>query len=242
MLQAVSGIAHLTGNQDAQPTPMGVAAADILAGTHLVQGILAVLYGKDENTGGLVQVNMLESLLDFQFECLTCFYNDGNELPERSAVSNGNAYIGAPYGIYRTADTAIALAMGKIDLLGELLGSEELTGYKDPADWFSKRDEIKAVFRDHLITRPTREWLSILEPADIWCAPVFNYDDLIQEEGYQVLEMEQEIQIKGGWMKTTRCPIRIDGEMIKSAKGAPVLGEHTQQVFHEFGLHEKIVI
>jgi CoA:oxalate CoA-transferase len=81
----------------------------------------------------------------------------------------------------------------------------------------------------------------ILEPADIWCAAVFNYDELMQQEGYSVLEMEQVIQIKGGWMKTTRCPIKIDGEIIRSARGAPILGEHTEQVVDEFGLKEKIL-
>jgi len=40
-----------------------------------------------KNTSALVQVSMFESILDFQFEVLTCFYNDGNELPVRSSVS-----------------------------------------------------------------------------------------------------------------------------------------------------------
>jgi hypothetical protein len=29
-----------------------------------------------------------------------------------------------------------------------------------------------------------------LEEADIWCAPVLNYDKLVKEEGYRVLNME----------------------------------------------------
>ena len=33
---------------------------------------------------------------------------------------------------------------------------------------------------------------------------------------------------------TTRCPIRINGERIFSAKGAPQLGEHTEQIKAEF--------
>ena len=94
---------------------MGVAVVDIYAGAHIAQGILATLYQRAiTGEGALVQVSMFESILDFQFEVLTCFYNDGNELPVRSSVNNGHAYISAPYGIYKTSDGYIALAMGDI--------------------------------------------------------------------------------------------------------------------------------
>src|SRR4051812_2539812 len=105
LLQAVSGLTWLSNNHNEIPTPMGVAVVDILAGAHITQGILASLYKKAiTGEGALVQVSMFESILDFQFEVLTCFYNDGNELPVRSAVNNGHAYIAAPYGIYKTKD------------------------------------------------------------------------------------------------------------------------------------------
>ena len=47
-----------------------------------------------------------------------------------------------------------------------------LAAYSQPAEWFSKRDEIKEIIAAHLLTGSTAHWLSILEPADIWCARV----------------------------------------------------------------------
>ena len=176
------------------------------------------------------------ALLDFQFEVLTCFYNDGQELPERSAVNNGHAYIAAPYGIYKTGNGYLALAMGNILDLGRLLGCDALLAFTNPGDWFDKRDEIKSLLRDFLLTRSVKEWLAILEPADIWCAEVLDYDALKQEEGYTVLEMEQEVSIGDGLLKTTRCPIRVDGELLNSPIGAPALGEHTAAIKKEFNL------
>jgi crotonobetainyl-CoA:carnitine CoA-transferase CaiB-like acyl-CoA transferase len=44
LLQSVSGLTWLSNNNHTTPTPMGVAVVDILAGGHLVQGILASLY------------------------------------------------------------------------------------------------------------------------------------------------------------------------------------------------------
>ena len=179
LLQAVSGLTWLTKNESDDPTPMGVAVVDILAGTHVAQGILAALYQRAiNNEGALIQVSMIESIIDFQFEVLTCFYNDGNKLPVRSSVNNGHAYISAPYGIYKTTNGYLALAMGDILELGQLLGCISLAIYTQPSEWFEKRDEIKKVLADHLETKTTECWLALLEPADIWCAKVMDYDSL----------------------------------------------------------------
>jgi crotonobetainyl-CoA:carnitine CoA-transferase CaiB-like acyl-CoA transferase len=39
---------------------------------------------------------------------------------------------------------------------------------------------------------------------------------------------------------TTRCPIRVDGKLLVSDKGAPVLGEHNEQINHQFGLIKEL--
>ncbi len=228
LLQSVTGLTFLSNNDGTLPTPMGVAVADILAGTHLAQGILTALYQRAiSNEGALIEVSMFESTLDFQFEVLTCFYNDGNELPQRSAVNNAHAYIAAPYGLYQTTDGYLALAMGNILVLADLLKCPALLNFPDSKAWFSQRDEIKQVLVEHLAGQSTHYWLDILEPADIWCAKVMNYESLMQEEGYQALRMEQEVTTsKGLTIKTTRCPIRVDGQLLTSTVGAPALGEH----------------
>ena len=76
------------------------------------------------------------------------------------------------YGIYKTADGYIALAMVPIPYLGELINCSELTKYTDPS-LSDKRDEIKSILSKHLITETTSHWLSLLEPADIWCCLLY---------------------------------------------------------------------
>ncbi len=242
LLQAVSGLAWLSNDQQRPPTPMGVAVVDIMAGTHITQGILTALYRRGiSGEGALVQVSMFESILDFQFEVLTCYYNDGHELPVRSSVNSGHAYIAAPYGIYRTADGYLALAMANILVLGELLGCAPLAAFTDSRDWFSKRDAIKQLLADHLLTGTTAAWLAILEKADIWCAPVLNYDELVKQDGYKVLEMEITVKTSNGLsIRTTRCPIRVDGMRLTATQGAPLLGEHTDEIEKKYGLTLKL--
>ena len=242
LLQSASGLTWLSNNHDEDPTPMGVAVVDIMAGTHVAQGILAALYKKGiSGEGALIQVSMFESILDFQFEVLTSYYNDGRQLPVRGAVNSAHAYIAAPYGIYKTNDSYIALAMTNIPAMAELLQCEPLKQFTDWNDWFSKRDQIKKVLADHLITRSTASWLEILEKADIWCAAVLDYDSLSKEEAYRVLNMEVTVKTSNGLsVTTTRCPLRVDGELLLSDKGAPLLGEHNKEIEQQFGLIKQL--
>jgi len=238
LLQSLSGLAWLNGNADQPPVPFGLAVADLFAGAHLVQGILACLIRRGiTGKGGRVEISLLESVLDFQFEVLTTHLNDEGQLPRRSTINNAHAYLGAPYGIYSTADGHLALAMGSVTRLGELLHCPALLAYSDPKSLFDRRDEIKKILVDRLTTQTTDRWLSILEPAGVWCSDVYTWPKLFQEEAFQVLDMIQEVTRRPGVsLKTTRCPIRIDGEILKSDRGAPRLGEHTEQIVREFSL------
>jgi crotonobetainyl-CoA:carnitine CoA-transferase CaiB-like acyl-CoA transferase len=238
LAQSMSGLAWLSGNDGEPPVPMGLAVADLTTSAHLVEGILACLVRRGvTGIGGRVEVSLLESILDLQFEVITTHLNDGGHSPHRSAVSNGHAYLGAPYGIYATSDGYLALAMGAVPKLGELLGCAPLLEFSDKQTWFTQRDEIKGILRDHLRPHTAAHWLGILEPADIWCAEVMSWQKLRQTEGYRALDMEQTIQCPQGTpMSTLRCPIRIDGEIYKSPKGAPAIGQHTANLSAEFQL------
>jgi CoA:oxalate CoA-transferase len=238
LAQSVSGLAWLSGNAGDGPVPMGLSIADMLAGTHLAQGILACLVRRGiSGRGGLVEVSLLESVLDFQFEVLTTHLNDGGQLPQRSQINNANAYLGAPYGIYPTADGYLALAMGSVPRLGALLGCPQLLEYSDSQRWFTERDQIKAALAEHLKGQSTAHWLGILEPAGVWCADVFTWPRLLEHEAFDVLRMVQRVsRSNGASLLTTRCPIRIDGAILTSPTGAPKIGEHNDSIQQEFDL------
>ena len=92
LAQAISGLTWLTGDAGQPPVPFGLAVGDMICGTHLAQGILAALVGRGKDgTGSRVEVSLLESLLDLQFEVLTTHLNDGERLPERAEVRNAHA-------------------------------------------------------------------------------------------------------------------------------------------------------
>ena len=238
LAQSRSGFVWLNGDAGDGPVPCGLAIADILCGAHLVQGLLACLVRRGvTGQGGHVEVSLLESMLDFQFEVLSTYLNDGGKQPERSAVNNAHAYLGAPYGLYETRDGHIAIAMGSVVRLGELLGCAPLQAFADPKSWFDSRDAIKAVLAEHLKTNTTQYWLDRLVPADYWCAPVMTWGELLETEAFKRLDFLQEVtRSSGARLTTTRCPITVDGDRLRAGRGAPKIGEHTHEIEREFGL------
>ena len=233
LVQSLSGIAFTTGNGNSHPVPFGLAVADMICGAHLVQGILAGLVRcQRTGKGAHIEASLMESLLDFQFEFLTTYFATGS-LPRRSQVSNGHSLLGAPYGIYKTANGFIALAMMPIMKLRSALQCELLSQYSE-AEVFSKRDDIKNIIADFLRENTTQYWLEKLIKMDLWAMPVMSWDDLTKHEAYRVLGIEQNIMTSDGkQLRALRCPIRFNGHILTSATGAPKLGEHNQMILQE---------
>ena len=237
LAQARSGLLWLTGSRDDPPIPMGLAVADMLAGNALAQGILAALVGRGiHGRGARVDTSLLEAMIDFQFEVLTTHLNDGRRVPQRSAVNGAHPYLGAPYGVYKTADSYLAIAMTpSLGTLAELMQIDDLAPYCDDAGAMMRhRDEIKSIMSAAVEKRSTAEWLAVLQPADIWCSEVLDWPALLSSEAWRVLDFEQTIRRNASLeLAALRGPIRIDGQALKSERAAPALGADQHKVYDE---------
>lgn len=239
LIQSLSGLAYLSDTEDAGPIPFGLATADMICGAHFVQGILAALIKRAKtNRGALVEVSLLESTLDLQFEVITTYLNDGGKLPQRSRVKgNGHPYLSAPYGIYKTSDNYLSLAMGDLLKIAQVLGVDLPENYRNKSAWFEHRDDIMRLLAESLEQKTTDEWLQVLDAEGIWASTVLNYEQSLQHEGAKVLGMRQEVVLSdGSKLSTTRCPIRINGEKLYSSIAAPRPGAQTELINQQFNL------
>ena len=237
LAQARSGLMWLNGDRDQGPVPFGLAIADLLAGSAIVQGVLAALVRRGRTgEGAHIETSLLEALVDFQFEVLTTYLNDGGRLPTRSAFRNAHAYLAAPYGVYATRNGWIAIAMTPLDKLAKALDLPSIAGLPAKAG-FERRDEIKHTIADHVVGQPTAYWLGRMQPLDIWCAEVLNWPALLENEAFRKLDLLQTVmRSEGHAVRTTSSPIRVDGQRKHSSSAAPRIGEHTDMLKTELGL------
>jgi CoA:oxalate CoA-transferase len=235
LLQSMTGLAYTTGNGDNGPVPFGIAIGDILCGAQLVQGIIAALIRRQKTgTGALIEVSLMESLLDFQFELFTTYFTNQKQ-PQRSISNNGNPLLSAPYGLYKTTDGYIALAMMDIHELADAIDCKALKSFSKE-EVFAKRDEIKKMLADCLVKHSSAYWIDQLHESGLWAMEVFDWEQMMEHDAYKVLEMEQQLNVGDKKIITTRCPIRINGERLYADRAAPKLGEHNKQVMEEFGI------
>jgi len=236
LLQSLSGLSWLSGRKSQGPVPFGLAVADLMCGNHFVQGILAALLKRAKTGKGvLVEVSLLESVLDVQFEAITSFLNDGGQLPERGDVKgSAHAFLSAPYGVYQTPDGYISLAMGDLLFIGKTLGVD-LTKYANKQDWFTFRDEIRNLLANKIITQTADYWLNLLQKEGIWCGKVLNYEELDSQPFANELQLKQTVQNSAGEkLVTTRSPIQLDGKILTSKKAAPSVGEDNIKIHEQF--------
>jgi len=235
LLQSITGLAFTTGNGSNGPVPFGISIADILCGAQLVQGILGALIRRQKkNTGALIEISLMESLLDFQFELLTTYYASHRQ-PQRSKINNGHPLLGAPYGIYKTADGYIALAMMDLQVLANAIECDAVKIFLQQQA-FAERDAIKKILAAHLVTQNTGYWLSHLQQQDLWAMEVLDWEQLMEHEAYKVLQMEQTVHAGNKTIVTTRCPIRINGKKLFTDNPAPQLGEHNEKIKKDFSI------
>lgn len=239
LAQSRSGVMWLNGDDGQGPVPFGLAIGDMLAGAAAAQGILAALVRRGiSGEGAHVETSLLEVLIDFQFEVLTTHLNDGRRLPKRSSLHSAHAYLSAPYGVYPASDGYLAIAMTPIPRLADLMGIEALAPFRDaPATWFTERDRIKALIAETVATRTVDDWLAVLEPADIWCARVLNWQEMLASDGFKALDMLQTVtRADGVSILTTRSPLRINGARATGEDAAPLIGAHSAAIRAEFAL------
>ncbi len=235
LAQARSGFMWLNGNAGDPPMPTGLALADIYTGALAAQGILAGLVGRGQTGEGcFIETSLFEAMLDMQFEMLADYLNHGRQLPQRAATANANVNAPPPYGVYATSDGYLALAMTPLPRLAKLLGIQEDINEAALARG-RERDRFKSVIMDKVAGKSTDDWLAILEPEGIWCAPVLNWEQMLETSQFKTLGMLQSLERSDGSLfHTTALPMTFNGKRPVGQPGAPGLGEHTEAVLSEF--------
>jgi crotonobetainyl-CoA:carnitine CoA-transferase CaiB-like acyl-CoA transferase len=239
IIQAVSGLASIQGGSDqSRPRLVRTIVPDKTTALTAAQAVTAALLARGRTGEGQhVRLSMLDAILAFLWSSdMGGQTYVGREVSQQRAAS----YIDL---IYETADghmsvsvmsdanwAALAHAVGKPEWLDD--PRFETMALRD-----LNIDDRLALIQSVLETRTTAEWLALLEAAGVPCAPVLTRNEVIEHPQTRangvLVEYDHPV---AGRLRQTRTAARFEGTPAAHRFGAPVLGQHTDEILREAGL------
>jgi crotonobetainyl-CoA:carnitine CoA-transferase CaiB-like acyl-CoA transferase len=234
IVQAMSGIMSFTGQPGGEPTKVGVALLDVIAGLFAANGIQAALLGRERTgRGERIVVSLFEA-------SLAALVNQGANHLLGGVVPRpmGNAHPNiVPYQLFRAADRPFILAAGNDRLFertAEAIGRPELVldaRFATNAERVRHRDALIALLEDTFASRTASWWIDALTDAGVPCALVRALDEVFAAP--EARAVVQRIVDPRGELSLVADPIRVDGALLGVRRPPPRLGEHTEEILRE---------
>jgi crotonobetainyl-CoA:carnitine CoA-transferase CaiB-like acyl-CoA transferase len=236
LVQALSGLATITGTPETGPRTVGVSAVDHHGAALLALGIVGALFNRERTGEGCrIDVDLLSSALDLQMETLVCYLNGPRSESVVPPKYIGGWIYGAPYGIYATRDGHIAISLTSLKVLNKALNSQELDAFSDD-EHYSKREAITACIAKALTAKSNSEWSQIFDEHGIWHAPVNDYEAVVADP--QVKHKGSIAAVRGATgtdIGLVSHPIRYDGAAPEIRLPPQPVGAQTEEIMLELG-------
>ncbi|MDC0624232.1 CoA transferase [Alphaproteobacteria bacterium] len=246
LLQGLTGLAKNTGRSSYPPTQLGAGIADQLGSLNMVIGILSALHYRNQTGKGQeIKVDLLSVLLQHQLQEFVAVLNLNQEF-ERPDSGVGHPGSGAPFGIYKTKDDYITIAVASLEDLSEILGDQELKKYSQGPSGamgsdlqITKRDEIFH-YIENLTKKHTTEFLDKkLSKKGCWSAPLKTHKEVFDDPQVKHMNMFSTFNHpKYGNVKTVSPAVKMSETPTKISKPVPMIGEHGYEILKEFGYSE----
>jgi crotonobetainyl-CoA:carnitine CoA-transferase CaiB-like acyl-CoA transferase len=235
-IEAMAGVLSITRGQDGRPAIPGLPAADMLAATITLSGVLmALLRRKATGRGDYVDVAMAECLL-------ACVPNnlDTAMIARQPPDVGGARSLGgnALYALYETKDGEwIALGGQEQKFAVNLLSA---LGRPDLADLCrlppgKPQDPVRAFLRESFRTKTKREWVAWAKGRDIPFAPVNTLPEVLDDAHFR--ERGIVTTDARGW-DHVGTPIRFADEPAHVRYAPPALGQDSRAILRSLGYGE----
>ena len=238
LLQAMSGLASISGRAGHPPTAVGAPVVDQHGAALLAMGVLAAMLDRTRTgRGQKVEVTMIRSALDLQLEVLAYYLNGGQM--RKSPTSLASMFHPGPYGIYETRDGYLALSMSPLPELQAALQLAELAPLATERFNHPAREEIARILEPVIRARTTREWVEYLVPRGIWAAPILDYEAVLEDPAVRESDVVEEVEHPtAGKVRLLRFPVEFSSGRASCRRIPPRSGEHTDEVLREIGYSE----
>ena len=240
--QGMGGLMSITGEPGRGPMRVGIPVADLCAGLFAALGIQTALLEREvSGEGQWVNTSLLQAqifMLDFQAARWL-------QMGEVAKQAGNNHPTSIPTGVFKTKDGHINIAStGQVmwERLCKAIGTPELIDhpdYKTGALRSKNRDAINAAIEAKTVARSSVEWIDLFEQAGVPSGPIYNIDQVFADEQVKHLGIAQDAKKPNGETQTfVGQPFALSRTPSKIVATPPEQGQHTDEVFKEFGFSE----
>lgn len=237
VVQAMSGVMSLTGDEGGPPVLVGVPIADVSGAMTLVQAVLLGLLARERTgTGQKIEVPMLAALVNSLTTRLVSYWADGRD-PGR----HGSAHsVVVPYQLYHANDGEFVAgvtgpdswpkfcdAIGRPDLVDD-------SSFRTNGDRLTNKDALDQILYPIFAQRSRRDWAARFAAAGALYSDVNNIADILSHPQTRHLDLVQHVE------HPTAGAVPQIGPVIKMAAtpgrirtAPPLLGEHSLDLLRE---------
>jgi crotonobetainyl-CoA:carnitine CoA-transferase CaiB-like acyl-CoA transferase len=229
LVQALSGLMSITGPADGEPSKVGVALVDVIAGLNAAVAILAAPRERERSgEGQRIEVTLLGS-------ALAALVNQASGYLNAAAVPArlGNVHPSIePFATYAAADGPLMICAGndrQFAALAEALGSPELAAdarFETNPARVEHRDALRALIEARLAEAGVEDWVARLRRAAVPAGPV--NDVAAAFELGEALGLDP-VDDRGG-ARTVASPLGLERTPARTHLRPPRLDEHGDEI------------
>ena len=239
IIQAYSGLMHLTGEPDGSPLRVGFSLVDLFTGMMAYGSIVTALYNRDKTgEGQWIEAALLDGQVATMSYHATGYMGTGVE-PHR--LGSGHPSL-VPYQSFPASDGFFILGCANDGLWGRLCQAMERPDlledprFKTNTDRVAHRPECIETLSKVFSSKTVAEWVDTISDAGVPCGPINRVSDVVKDP--QVLAREMiadlphpnvpDLKVPSSPMKLTETPATL-------RMAPPLLGQHNAQILGELG-------
>ena len=233
-IQAMGGLASITGEPGGAPVRVGSSIGDLSAALFGAIGILAALErARRLGEGQQIDVAMLDCQVALLENALARYAVSG-EVPQ--PLGSRHPAI-TPFQFFQASDGHIAIAAGNDGLWRKFctaLGLESLADdprFGDNAQRTENHAELEPLLGEVLAAKTVAEWCEILGAAGVPSGPLHDVGQVFHDEQVAAREMIVELEHPvAGRQALPNSPLKFSQTPIELSAPAPLLGQHTEEI------------
>lgn len=237
IVQAMGGIMSITGPEGGEPCRVGASVGDIIAGMFTAYGIMMALHHRgNTGEGQKVDVGMLDCQVAVLENAIARYVTSGL-VP--TPLGNRHPSI-SPFSSFTAQDGHIIVGAGNDRLwtkLCNILEKPELltdSRFDNNSNRTAHVKELTGILNEVFSKKTIAEWMTVLEEAELPCAPINTVDKIVNDPQIKAREMIVEVEHPvAGHLKMAGLPIKMSATPGAVERPAPLLGQHTAELLKE---------